>query len=162
VLNDPWQAALFAPDAAAVTLWAGPFCNLANPLALKTAAELGFSGAVVSAELAADDFISLAGRSPLPLGVVVNGNWPLCIARVVSTGLQLQSPLRSPKGEEAWTVRHGSLYWVYPNWELDLRGQSETLRRAGYRLFVSLIEPLPPTVKRKQRPGLWNWEGGLP
>ena len=61
----------------------------------------------------------------------------------------------------AWAVPHDSLYWVFPNWELDLREQTETLRRAGYRLFVHLVEPVPPTVKRKDRPGLWNWEGEL-
>ncbi len=161
VLNDPWQVALFAPDPTEATLWAGPFCNLANPLALETAAGLGFSGAIVSPELAAADFLKLPGRSPLPLGVVVGGNWPLCVARVISADLQLQSPLRSPKGEDAWAVRHGSLYWVFPNWELDLREQTETLRRAGYRLFVHLVEPVPPAVKRKDRPGLWNWAGEL-
>jgi putative protease len=161
VLNDPWQVALFAPDAARLELWAGPFCNLANPLALETAAALNFSGAIVSPELASADFLKLPGRSPLPLGVVVGGNWPLCVARVISGDLQPQRALRSPKGEEAWAARYGSLYWVYPNWELDLRGQMEALRRAGYRLFVHLEEPLPPTVKRKDRPGLWNWEGEL-
>jgi putative protease len=161
VLNDPWQVALFAPDPAEVMLWAGPFCNLANPLALETAAGLGFNGAIVSPELASADFLKLPGRSPLPLGAVVGGNWPLCVARVISAELQQQAPLRSPKGEEAWAIHHGSLYWVFPNWELDLREQTEALRRAGYRLFVHLAEPVPPTVKRKNRPGLWNWAGEL-
>jgi len=160
VLNAPWQIAFFK-NPWNLSLWAGPFCNLANPLALETAAGLGFSGAIVSPELAAADFLKLPGRSPLPLGVVVGGNWPLCVARVISADLQLQSPLRSPKGEDAWAVRHGSLYWVFPNWELDLREQTETLRRAGYRLFVHLVEPVPPAVKRKDRPGLWNWAGEL-
>jgi putative protease len=161
VLNDPWQVALFAPDVAEVMLWAGPFCNLANPLALETAADLGFKGAIVSPELASADFLKLPGRSPLPLGAVVGGNWPLCVARVISAELQQQAFLRSPKGEETWVARYGSLYWVFPNWELELGGQTEMLRRAGYRLFVRLIEPLPPTLKRKHRPGLWNWEGEL-
>ncbi|MGE5256728.1 MAG: peptidase U32 family protein, partial [Hyphomicrobiales bacterium] len=53
VLNDPWQVSLFAGGRPGVTLWAGPFCNLANPLALESAASLGFSGAIVSPELAA-------------------------------------------------------------------------------------------------------------
>jgi putative protease len=161
VLNDPWQVALFAPGAPEVRLWAGPFCNLANALALETVAALGFSGAVVSPELGSADFLKLPGHSPLPLGVVVAGNWPLCVARTVSEELQLQAPLRSPKGEEAWAVRHGSLCWIFPNWELDLREQTDTLRRAGYRLFVHLVEPLPPSVKKKNRPGLWNWAGEL-
>jgi putative protease len=161
VLNDPWQAALFTPDPAGATLWAGPFCNLANPLALETAAALGFKGAIVSPELASSDFLKLPGRSPLPLGVAVGGNWPLCVARVLSAELQPQAPLHSPKGEDAWAVRHGTLYWVYPNWELDLGKRTEVLRRAGYRLFVHLVEPMPASVKRKHRPGLWNWDGEL-
>ena len=161
VLNDPWQVALFAADGTDLRLWAGPFCNLANPLALETAATLGFCGAVVSPELSAEDFLKLPGRSPLPLGVVVAGNWPLCVARTISTDLQMQKPLRSPKGEEGWAVRHGSLYWVFPNWELDLREHRDTLRRAGYRLFVHLLEPLPAGVRKKNRPGLWNWAGEL-
>jgi putative protease len=161
VLNDPWQAALFTAGGPEARLWAGPFCNLANPLALETAAALGFHGAIVSPELTSADFLKLPGRSPLPLGVVVGGNWPLCVARIVSAEIQLQAPLRSPRGEEAWAVRYGSLYWIYPNWELDLGKQADALGRAGYRLFVHLAEPLPQTVQRKDRPGLWNWAGEL-
>jgi hypothetical protein len=26
---------------------------------------------------------------------------------------------------------------------------------------VHLVEPVPSTVKRKERPGLWNWDGEL-
>jgi len=161
VLNDPWQVALFAAGGPELRLWAGPFCNLANPLALETAAEIGFCGAIVSPELSAADFLKLPGRSPLPLGVVVSGSWPLCIARTVADGLQMQTPLRSPKGEEAWVMRYGSLYWVFPNWELDLQEHKDALRRAGYRLFVHLTEPLPPAARKKNRPGLWNWAGEL-
>jgi putative protease len=161
VLNDPWQAALFAADGPEPRLWAGPFCNLANPLALATAAALGFHGAIVSPELSAEDFLKLPGRSPLPLGVVVSGHWPLCVARPVSADLRMQTALRSPKGEEAWTVRHGSLHWVFANWELDLRAHQDALARAGYRRFVHLVESLPPGVKKKTRPGLWNWAGEL-
>ncbi|MGE5256816.1 MAG: hypothetical protein ACM3KE_09110, partial [Hyphomicrobiales bacterium] len=144
-----------------VTLWAGPFCNLANPLALESAASLGFSGAIVSPELAAADFLKLPGRSPLPLGIVIGGSWPLCVARAVASDLQLETPFRSPKGEDAWAVRYGSLYWVFPNWRLDLRDQKDTLRRAGYRLFIHLMEAVPTTIRLKDRPGLWNWEGAL-
>jgi hypothetical protein len=35
------------------------------------------------------------------------------------------------------------------------------LRRAGYGLFVHLIEPVPEAVRLKDRPGLWNWAGDL-
>jgi putative protease len=161
VLNDPWQVSLFDGSEPSVKLWAGPFCNLANPLALETAASLGFGGAIVSPELAAADFLKLPGRSPLPLGAVVGGSWPLCVGRTVAENLQMEAPFRSPKGEEAWVVRYGTLYWVFPNWRLDLQDQMERLRRAGYCLFVHLIEAVPRTVQLKDRPGLWNWEGEL-
>jgi putative protease len=161
VLNDPWQVSLFRPEGPETTLWAGPFCNLANPLALETVATLGFSGAIVSPELAATDFQMLAGGSPLALGAVVGGNWPLCVARSCADDLQLATPLRSPKGEEAWAARYGALYWIFPNWKLDLRGKAELLRQAGYCLLVHLVEPLPSAVRLKERPGLWNWKGEL-
>jgi putative protease len=160
VLNAPGQTALFTGVAGA-KLWAGPFCNLANPLALQTAAALGVTGAIVSPELGGADFLSLPGRSPLPLGIVVAGNWPLCIARTVAGELDLERPFRSPKGEEAWTARYGSQYWVFPNWRLDLRDQRENLRRAGFSLFVHLVEPVPQAVALKDRPGLWNWNIGM-
>jgi putative protease len=161
VLNDPWQVSLFAGVEPGVALWAGPFCNFANLLALETASSLGFSGAIVSPELAAGDILKLPGRSPLPLGVLVGGNWPLCVARTVAADLQLEQSFRSPKGEEAWAVRYGSLYWVFPNWRIDLRNQMDRLNRAGYSLFVHLMEVVPTTVRLKDRPGLWNWEGEL-
>jgi putative protease len=85
----------------------------------------------------------------------------LCVARSAAEGLRLERPFRSPKGEEAWTVRHGSLYWVVPNWRLELRDQLKNLYRAGYGLFVQMVEPVPQAVRLKERPGLWNWAGEL-
>ena len=50
VLNAPWQTGLFTrPDR--VSFWAGPMCNIANPMALAELARLGFVGAYVSPEL---------------------------------------------------------------------------------------------------------------
>jgi putative protease len=161
VLNDPWQVSLFDAMQPGIRLWAGPFCNLANPLALNTAAALGFSGAVVSPELAAEDFLILPRSSPLPLGIVVAGNWPLCIARASAADLHPDAAFRSPKGEEAWTTHYGSLYWVFPNWRLDLQDQTEKLRAAGYVLFIQMLEPVPKAVRIKDRPGSWNWKGEL-
>jgi putative protease len=161
VLNDPWQVVLFPREAQLLRLWAGPFCNLANPLALHTAAALGFAGAIVSPELGAGDVLKLPERSPLPLGIVVGGHWPLCVARAAASDLVLETPFRSPKGEEAWATRYGSLHWVFPNWRIRLQDQMDALRRAGYRRFVHLLEPVPATVQMKDRPGLWNWEGEL-
>ena len=65
------------------------------------------------------------------------------------------------KGEEAWVRKYGSDYWVYPNWKLDIRAKQDVLRKAGYTLFVQLIEPLPKGVKLKKRRGLWNWDLNL-
>jgi putative protease len=50
---------------------------------------------------------------------------------------------------------------MFPNWRLDLRDRWESLRRAGYSLFIHLVEAVPATVRLKERPGLWNWEGEL-
>jgi putative protease len=161
VLNDPWQVGLFDSTGGRPQLWAGPFCNLANPLALETAAALGFTGAMVSPELGAEDLLALPRSSPLPLGVLIRGHWPLCVARSAAADLELDVPFRSPKGEEAWAVRHGPLLWVYPNWQLDLRDRRRELEQAGFRLFVHLVEPLPNQVTLKERPGRWNWEVGL-
>ncbi len=160
VLNAPWQRAFF-PQGERLQLWAGPFCNIANPLALQMLAEAGFSGAVVSPELTGRDFLALPPLSPLPLGIVLAGHWPLCISRVAEAGLALERPFESPKGEQAWVKHHEGQYWVYPGWRLDLTPKKDALRRAGYGLLIHLNEPVPRAVILKQRPGAWNWDLGL-
>jgi len=160
VLNTPWQIASFH-DRKNLVLWAGPFCNIANPLAIKTIAGIGFSGAIVSPELKQSDFLALPQHSPLPLGIVISGSWPLCISRTISDDIQQNKPFSSPKGEQAWVVKYDSVYWVFPNWKLDLTAKMDKLKRAGYQMFVHLLEPIPAAVKLKKRPGLWNWEIGL-
>ncbi len=157
VLNAPWQMGLFS-DPKDMELWAGPFCNLANPLSLCAMKDLGFSGAVVSPELGKEDLLSMPEKSPLPLGIVLYGNWPLCISRVVAREIETETPFTSPKGEAAWAARHGSNYWIYPNWFLDLREKGDQIEKAGYRLFIHLHEPIPEPVSIKTRPGLWNWD----
>ncbi len=160
VLNVPWQTACFT-SLAGLKLWAGPFCNLTNPLAIGVAAEMGFSGAFVSPELGRDDVLALPAASPLPLGIVVSGSWPLCISRTIAAEITEDKLFASPRGEQAWVHRYGADYWMYPDWQLDLRDKLPELKKAGYRLFAHLIEPLPPGAHRKPRPGLWNWEVGL-
>jgi putative protease len=160
VLNAPWQIALF-PNPKKVRLWAGPFCNLTNPLSLEIAASLGYAGAIVSPELGRDDFFKLPQHSPIPLGIVIAGNWPLCISRSLAGTFKLETPFSSPKGEEAWVAKYGSTYWVFPNWKLNLKGQKSHLQKAGYSLFAHLVEPLPKKVGIKKREGLWNWELNL-
>ena len=160
VLNMPWQITLFnRPEG--LTLWAGPFCNAANALCLAVFRTLGFAGAFVSPELGEADIAALAAQSPMPLGIVLTGNWPLCISRTLAEDTQLRVPFDSPKGEQAWADRHGPDYWVYPNWRLDLTEKRSILERSGIRLFAHLDEPVPKTVTIKQRQGLWNWEIGL-
>jgi putative protease len=160
VLNAPWQIAFFK-TCKGLDLWAGPFCNIANPLAIAALETMGFSGAIVSPELGAEDFMQLPQQSPIPLGIVIAGNWPLCVARTVAQEVQLNQPFASPRGEQSWATRYGTDYYVYPNWKLDLNAQKKALQNAGYTLFVNLIEPVPPKVKLKKRPGIWNWDTKL-
>jgi len=160
VLNAPWQIAFFKKQKS-FKLWAGPFCNLANPLAIESAGAMGFNGAVVSPELGAEDYLQLPRHSPIPLGIVIAGNWPLCVARTLAENIQQNKAFSSPMGEQAWATRRSSNYWIYPNWKLDLRVHKKALHKAGYTLFVDLIEPLPKGVKMKKRKGLWNWDTKL-
>jgi putative protease len=160
VLNVPWQTACFNLQKD-LNLWAGPFCNLTNPLALGVAAEMGFSGAFVSPELGRDEYLVLPAASPLPLGIVVSGHWPLCISRTIAAEIKEDKPFSSPRGEQSWVHRHGADYWMYPNWQLDLREKRAELKKAGYRMFAYLVEPLPLEVTLKPRPGVWNWDVGL-
>lgn len=157
VLNSPWQIALFT-NPKSLNLWAGPFCNIANALAINTLLKFGFSGAIVSPELDGKDFLNLPENSPLPLGIVITGNWPVSISRILSSKFETDTDFTSPKGEHGWVKKYGSDFWVYPNWKLDISSKKEELKNAGYLLFVNLIEPIPAEVKMKKRPGLWNWD----
>jgi putative protease len=160
VLNAPWQIALFK-NSRRITLWAGPFCNISNSLAVSELAAVGFSGVIVSPELGRKDYLMLPKHSPLPLGVIITGNWPLCVARALPGKLKTHAPFTSPKGEQGWVSTYSTNIWVYPNWIIDLKQNKETLKSAGYSLFVNLKEPVPRKIKMKKRPGLWNWKLGL-
>lgn len=160
VLNAPWQVALFNRSAH-LSLWAGPFCNIVNPLAIRAFKLLGGQGVIVSPELGQADFERLAARSVLPVGVVVSGLWPFCVSRTVASDLKTDQPFESPRNEQGWVARYGGLFWVFPNWPIDLRSAQEDLTKAGYRLFVHLEEPVPKSVRIKKRPGRWNWDVGL-
>ena len=160
VLNAPWQTVLFR-SSKNLDLWAGPFCNAGNPLAIGVLADLGFNGAIVNPELGQQEILSLPGQSVLPLGVVGSGLFPLCISRVLGENVRTETAFTSPRQEGAWVNQHDGNYWVFPNWRLDLTKHRKTLQAAGYRLFVHLKEPIPKGVEMKARPGLWNWEVGL-
>jgi putative protease len=160
VLNMPWQMALFnRPEG--LNLWAGPFCNAANALCLETFKTLGFAGAFVSPELGESDLLLLCRQSPLPLGIVLSGHWPLCISRTLSDNMRLRVPFDSPRGEQAWVDQFGPDYWIFPNWRLDITEKRALLEEAGMQMFAHLEEPVPKAVTIKKRPGLWNWEVGL-
>lgn len=160
ILNQPWQQAFFK-DSPAARLWAGPFCNIANPIAVKALDEVGFAGVVVSPELGSADLLALPGQCRIPVGVVVDGSWPLCLSRVLSEAIETGTPFSSPRGEAAWVSRYEGTYWMFPNWRLDLRRQRRRLEAAGYRLFIHMDEPVPRKVRLKNRPGKWNWDLGL-
>ena len=142
-------------------VWAGPFCNIANPLAIEHLASAGFSGVIVSPELGSGDYSRVAENSILPVGIVVAGNWPLCISRTLVADLKTGSSFRSPRGEESWVARYGSDYWTFPNWTVNLDQHRHMLLKSGFYLFFILNVPIPKVVKIKKRPGLWNWRLNL-
>lgn len=160
VLNAPWQAALF-DGAKGMWLWAGPFCNIANPLALDQLRQIGFCGAIVSPELGKADLAALGRSSPLALGIVIYGDYPLCVSRIKPGQLEMEKIFTSPKGESAWMRACGPDVWVFPGWRLDLRPFKAELAAMGFGLFVSLLEPLPAGLSLHNRPGPWNWDIGL-
>lgn len=160
VLNAPWQTALFKTGKGRV-LWAGPFCNIGNAAAIGMMQKLGFKGVILSPELGETDYLRLPGQSPLPLGIVLKGHWPLGLSRITLSVPQPAQPFTSPQKEMGWIRNYGSLTWLYPNWQVDLRPVQNRLNRAGYRQFITLMEPIPPGIRMKRRPGLWNWSIGL-
>ncbi|MFO8048877.1 MAG: U32 family peptidase, partial [Desulfosudaceae bacterium] len=151
VLNSPWQTALF-PANRQLVWWAGPFCNVTNPLAVKVLADRGFAGVIVSPELSSADLLLLPQTSLLPLGMVVSGYWPLCLARTKPADFSENRLFTSPRGEGAWVSRRGSCYWVFPNWPLDITANRSLLVKKGYQLLVHLMEPIPARVNIKKRP----------
>jgi putative protease len=86
VLNALWQLSLFK-NPKQLNLCAGPYCNITNSTTLNILKQYGFSGAIVSPELDEDTFCSLPQKTQLPLGVVIYGNWPLGISRIISQDL---------------------------------------------------------------------------
>jgi len=160
VINSPWQRALL-PSAGRQTVWAGPFCNLANPAAINLMADLGVDGVIVSPELGRSDYLRLPAYSRIPLGVVIGGNWPLCISRTRASWMDMHQGFDSPRGERGWMRQHDQNYWIFPNWRIDLEAHRRMLLQAGYQLMVTMEEIIPKKMSLKQRPGLWNFNLGL-
>jgi putative protease len=144
-----------------MAVWAGPFCNIANALAVNVLAGMGFSGVIVSPELSREDYQNLAGQSVLPVGIVVSGSWPLCISRILNEEIRPGMTVTSPKQEDAWVAKYDSAYWLFPNWRLDLLAHKRKLQEYGFSLFVHLEEPVPRDIRLKKRQGVWNWQVGL-
>ena len=159
VINAPWQLAFFS-RLKSLEIWAGPFCNLSNSLSLDAVGGLGCAGAIVSPELAGADFLSLADRPPLPLGIVVAGLWPLCLSRTAPVSIKPGRSFLSPRKEASWVVEQDSSFWVYPNWSLNIQDRQKQLEKKGYSLFIRFFEPIPEDITLKNRPGIWNWEEG--
>ncbi|MDY7000762.1 MAG: U32 family peptidase [Thermodesulfobacteriota bacterium] len=158
VLNALGQACLFGSRAKNTRFFAGPFCNTANVLSLQTLKDMGFGGAFLSPELNKEDLLALPRESPLPLGAVTFGRWPLGVSRIEPLSVKPEQPLTSPKGELCWVRRHGQNTWIYPGWGVDLRYKEPLLAKAGYTVFAHLFEKLPKAVPRANRPGAFNWD----
>ncbi len=157
VLGAPWQLALFPDDAAIVPI-AGPFCNVANPAALTTLDRMGFRGVIVSPELAAQDILALPATTPLPLGIILSGFWPMGITRNPLQPVKQGEVLYSPKNEPFWARRYGQNTWIFPGWPLDITAYQEALKAAGYTIFVHLKEVPPRGVPEPTRTSTFNWD----
>lgn len=158
VCNAPWQRAFFPaelPDNA--RLVAGPFCNAANALALQTLKDLGFAAACGSQELSGEDILALPRRSPLPLGIVLGGYWPVGLSRFGLAGLEAGDMFASPKGEIFWSRDRAGMTWIFPAWPLNLTEKRSELAAAGYSFLVWLEETPPRELPRQNRPSLFNW-----
>ncbi|WP_020585915.1 peptidase U32 family protein [Desulfobacter curvatus] len=157
VLNSPWQITLFDTPQR-LNLWAGPFCNITNCLAVEMLKNQGFSGAIVSPELDSQTLLSLPGSSCLPLGAVCRANWPMAISRIAAPDLNIGKGFTSPMGEVAWTSKFNATYHTFPNWYLDLSSKTGELKKAGFVMLVNLFENIPKGIRMKPRPGTWNWD----
>ncbi|MCG8549981.1 MAG: U32 family peptidase [Desulfobacterales bacterium] len=156
VLNSPWQISFF-DNPGKLNIWAGPFCNVTNSLAVETLKNKGFSGAIVSPELESQTLLSLPESSCLPLGAVCRANWPVAISRIAAPDLNIGKGFKSPMGEVAWTSKYNAAYHTFPNWYLDLSSKTHELKQAGFVMLVNLFENIPKGIRMKPRPGTWNW-----
>ena len=160
VCNAPWQAAFFA-DAKGVVLSAGPFCNITNAFAINELKNMGFSQAIISPELGSEDYLALPGHSPLPLGLIVSGFWPMGITRHGANPLKPGELWFSPKREGFWTRRYGENVWIYPAWPLDISARLPELEKAGYKTFVHISEYPPKGAEKAARTSEFNWNIGV-
>ncbi|BAV92218.1 peptidase U32 family protein [Candidatus Desulfovibrio trichonymphae] len=161
VCNAPWQRCFFPDQSDSVQLLAGPFCGAANAAALGVLRKMGFAAAFVSLELARDDLLALPRQSPLPLGLVLTGFWPVGISRFGLLGIKTDMPFVSPKGEMFWARRYGANIWLYPGWPLDLTEKRKELVDAGYSFFAHIEEHTPHGLPESRRQAFFNYDGQL-
>jgi putative protease len=157
VCNSPWQEAFFA-DKKGLSLTAGPYCNITNIFSLGVLASLGFNQAIVSPELGEADYLALPKESPLPLGIVLSGFWPVGISRHSATPLKQNEIFSSPKHEGFWLRQYGQNNWLYPAWPLNLNEKRAVLEKAGYSTFITLDEHPPKNMEQNSRTSLFNWQ----
>ena len=117
--------------------------------------------AFVSPELSGAELLSLPRSSPIPLGIVVAGFWPLGLTRILADEVRLEEPILSPRGEVAVVRKIGSNHWIFPGWELDLSGHRRELEQAGYGLFATMREYWPKFLDQNTRTSVFNWDQGL-
>jgi putative protease len=160
VCNSPWQEAFFS-DKKGLSLTAGPYCNITNIFALGVLASLGFNQAIVSPELGEADYLALPAKSPLPLGIVLSGFWPVGIARHKADPLKQNEVFNSPKREAFWLRQYGQNNWLYPAWPLDLTEKRGILEKAGYSAFITLDEHPPKELGQSTRDSVFNWQVGV-
>lgn len=162
VCNSPWQRGFFpVRPGENLLLVAGPFCNIANALAVEEFAKAGFKAAFASQELSGDDLKTLGRQSSLPIGLVLQGFFPVGISRFGLAEIESGEVFNSPKGELFWTAEHDGSTWIYPGWQLDLRQKRKELEKAGFSFFAVFNEPAPKRLPLSNRPGLFNWNGQL-
>lgn len=160
VCNSPWQIGLFSHKKN-LQLIAGPFCNISNPLAIEVLKKMGFQAAFASPELSGRDLVQLPRHSPLPLGIIIGGYWPVGISRFGLNGVDVNQAFSSPKGESFWARNYGGNVWLYPGWTLNLCEKKASLATAGYSFFAWLDEKPPSRLPLAPRPGLFNWNNEL-
>ncbi len=161
VCNAPWQRRFFPEQLEHAVLLAGPFCNISNAAALHTLVLMGFTGAFVSQELSREDLLALPKQSPLPVGLVLSGYWPVGISRFGLLGVKANEPFYSPMGEPFWARQYSGNIWIYPAWPLDLRDKRQELQNAGFSFFAHIEEHPPTCVPELHRKSLFNWDGAL-
>lgn len=162
VCNAPWQRGFFPHDLPEnADLVAGPFCNIANSLAIQELKRLGFGAAFASPELGGQDLLELPGKSPLPLGLVISGFWPVGMSRFGLAGIEAGEGFASPRKEGFFSRDYFGMSWIFPAWPLDLSAKRKELLAAGYSFFAIMEERAPRDLEARERPGMFNWEAGL-